>query len=91
MLLRAGVVALSLTFAAPFAAQAQTIDFGAGGPQLDLRSKKQRQKDMYREQMARDQYRRDSYRYRDRDRDIPTGSVRRYDDRHDYGRRRGSW
>ena len=99
MLLRTTIFALALGMAVPMAAQAQTIDFGAGGPQIDLRSKKQRMKDNFRDQQARDQYRRDAYRadradryrYRDRDRDIPTGSVRRYNEGYDYDRRRGNW
>lgn len=94
MLLRAGTLALAMAFAAPVAVQAQTIDLG--GPQIDLRSKKQRMKDDVRERQARDQYRRSDRRggdgYGMRDRDIPTGSTRRYDnrgDRYDSDRRRG--
>jgi hypothetical protein len=94
MLIRTGLFALALTMAAPLGAQAQVIDLGGNGPSIDLRSNKQRQKENYREQMAREQYREDANRggrYRERDRDYSTGSVRRYEERSDYGRGRGGY
>lgn len=55
------------------AVSAQTIDFGRGGPSLDLRSNKQRERDYQRDEYRRDQLRSD--RGYDR-RDLSTGSVR---------------
>ena len=52
---------------------AQTIDFGRGGPSVDLRSDRQRERDFQRRQLRRDaEYGRGRY---DRD-DLSTGSVR---------------
>ena len=86
-MVRTGLIALTLMVAAPLGAQAQTIDLGRGGPQIDLRSKAQRQRDYQREDYRREMYR------RDRDRDLTTGSVRRYRDYGDDRRydRRDRW
>lgn len=59
------------------AVQAQTVDIGPGGPSIDLRSNRQRERDYDREDARRDRdYDRRSSRsdYRG-DRDIATGST----------------
>lgn len=55
------------------AAYAQSVDFGPNGPQLDLRSHRQRERDYDRVERMRDRDydRRGGY----RDRDLTTGSV----------------
>ena len=70
-MLKATTIAVAVTLmVAP--ASAQVIDLGRGGPQIDLRSNAQRDRDFLREQMRRDMA---PSRY-DR-RDLSTGSVRR--------------
>jgi hypothetical protein len=77
--LTAAVLAATVIGAVP--ASAQSIDFGPGGPSVDLRSRGQRERDFRREEWRRDRdygdrrlYReqrfRDDYRRRDR-RDYP--------------------
>ena len=55
--------------------QAQTVDIGPGGPSIDLRSSRQRDRDFQRDEVRRDRdYDRRSSRG---DRDVSTGSVGR--------------
>lgn len=55
--------------------QAQTVDIGPGGPSIDLRSNRQRDRDMQRDDMRRDREDdRRSSRSRG-DRDLATGST----------------
>lgn len=58
--------------------QAQTVDIGPGGPSIDLRSNRQRDRDFQREEFRRDRDddRRSSRGYRG-DRDVATGSTGR--------------
>ena len=68
------------------AVPAQTVDFGPGGPSVDLRSRGQRERDLDREEIRREQRRRDRQEDRYSDRGGPgcrTVTVREQDD---YGR-----
>lgn len=53
--------------------QAQTVDIGPGGPSIDLRSNRQRERDYDRSDSRRD--RDDDRRSTRRDRDLATGSA----------------
>lgn len=55
------------------AVQAQSVDIGPGGPSIDLRSNRQRERDFQRDDIRRD--RDDDRRSSRRDRDISTGST----------------
>lgn len=56
--------------------QAQSVDIGPNGPSIDLRSNRQRDRDVQRDDYRRDRdYDRRSSRNDRRDRDIATGST----------------
>lgn len=56
--------------------QAQSVDIGPGGPSIDLRSNRQRERDFQRDEMRRDRDdERRSSRRESRDRDITTGAT----------------
>lgn len=63
-MLRKSLLAMALLGATTVAVPAQTVEFGRGGPSVDLRSDRQRERDFRRDEMRRD-------------RDMTTGSVRR--------------
>ena len=66
------IAATAVAMLGATAASAQTIDLGRGGPSIDLRGDRQRERDYRREEGRRDGYdRRGGY---DR-RDLSTGSV----------------
>jgi hypothetical protein len=80
-MLKASTLALiAATIIGSSAVQAQTIQLGPSGPAVDLRSERQRDRDMQREEMRREREmdrRRADRELNRRDRDMSTGSTSR--------------